>query len=260
LAEIEHSSPLPATPMGNESRVPGEPADTDAEHDETVEDYMARLLQRMRGTSQKEPVDGSDEQVADERATVDEAPCEAAVDEQAADADVVYAPEATAPASLIDSPAEVEPEDAEPTPLAAGEFRPRKQAPESKSDLGALRELANNSARSAIDHHQQQQQMHKAFGRFVIAGVALIGGAAFFFLQSFVGQIALTGAVISVLLAVIWGCQGAGIALAALRLNRPCAVKPAEDDDSPGDKQEPQDEFVEPVEEDKPTDVEAPVG
>jgi hypothetical protein len=265
LTEIEHSSPLPATPLRTESSLPGEAADTNAEHEETVEDYMARLLERMRGTPQTEPSDDTDEQVADGRAEADETPYQAMVDEEAedeeaADEDVVYPPQAAAQASPSDSPTEVEPEDAEPTPIAGEQYRPRKQAPESKSDLGALRELANSSARSAIDHHQQQQRMRKAFGRLVIAGVALIGGVAFFFLQSLVGYLALTGTVVSVLLAVIWGCQAVGIALATLRLKQPCNLRPAAEDDSPTDTQQPQDEIIEPGEDEEPADEKAPLG
>ena len=89
-------------------------------------------------------------------------------------------------------PADQSPEtDSTPLPVSAvddGPIVPRSHAPEKNSDLSAMRQLANESARSAIDASTQKQAKavrQQAIFHFASAGVCLmIGAAANLFISS----------------------------------------------------------------------------
>ena len=164
-----------------------EPEPVDEEED-SVEAYMNRLLGRMQTGPAKATVpaveaESHDYQSADNREAVEEIAEEA---------------EAFDPNEPL---------------------QPRSQAPEGQS-LSAMRELANQSARSAISRSsktQNRETQTKALAKFAQGVVALLcGAAAFIFVSGFLKVIA-AGA--SVLIALI--CINEGLSLVNAKGNRP---------------------------------------
>jgi hypothetical protein len=48
--------------------------------------------------------------------------------------------------------------------------------PETATNMQALRELANQSARQAIRHYARRQQRHTVFGKLAVAGISAVVG------------------------------------------------------------------------------------
>ena len=117
--------------------------------DESIQQYMAQLMQRIRG---EKPVDDVDEQ--DAPSTPQQA-------------DVAVAKAAEPDALKPDQEAKAPPSD---------DMAPRAVAPEKLSGLGAMRELANLSARTAISRHTTKRMKDATTTKFVMAGVALVCG------------------------------------------------------------------------------------
>lgn len=124
--------------------------------DESIDDYMARLLDRVR---------------------------HAAGDTRPLSPPTAYAP----PQVSQRSPAEAvkpAPQPDMPRPRAGGkprgpvEMSPRAVAPEKSADLSAMRALANDSAQSAIDHHARQQTVSAIRVKLLVAILALAAGGA----------------------------------------------------------------------------------
>lgn len=125
-----------------------------ADVDGSVEDYMAELMQRIRGGVQCEPplvslgVTADAGRASDARRSVEASPDPFSV---------AMAPTPPVPADAI-------------TDL--GELR-RGPAPEHAHDMSALRELANSSARSAIGEAEKRKNRKQATANLMIAGLAL---------------------------------------------------------------------------------------
>ncbi|MCP4003416.1 MAG: hypothetical protein GY725_04395 [bacterium] len=191
--ETPFSSPM-HSPRDSSSNETIAPAVNDGGQDESVEEYMTGLMQRLRGDDSPRPeVDDTPYVATQERGFEEEPSAEPTCE--------------TAP----------EPPSEEPFDLS--EYRPRNLAPESKTDLGALREVANTSARSAIVQHSQKRSGKGAFGKTVWASMALLAAVSFGLWKFALGPIALAGAAISLVAACIWFAQ------AARMINTACLAK-----------------------------------
>lgn len=141
-AEIEPVTPIPATPVAPEESSLGDPTD-----DGALEDYMANMLQRMRGES-----DAKDE--------ARQFSPSVAIDESGA------AEEALA-----------EPIEAEPVvvegPIGLVELGQTSLKPELPTDMAAMRELANSSARHAIAKHHKKRYQESVAGQIAICVTSL---------------------------------------------------------------------------------------
>lgn len=115
--QADHSAPAPAA------------ARQGPDEEESIEAYMARLLKRVRG----------------------DAVTNAFVEQQA----VAAADTSPATATASGKPNEQASELMPAQPIAPEEFLPRKSAPEQATDVQAMRELANQSARQAITRSSQ---------------------------------------------------------------------------------------------------------
>jgi hypothetical protein len=191
-----------APPPSTSPDQPAVPAGGDEEPEESVEDYMARLMQRLRGGDTASP-----------------APAASAVSvptsEEAAVAHVLDTDAETPPASdVVEPPAPVAP------PIQPCEYKPRNQAPERGAGLDALRDLANSSARSAISTHKVKTHGKAAMGRAIAAGLALLGAVAFVCWQGYDGVVGLAGTGIALVLAMIWGVQAVFLAARTLHARR----------------------------------------
>lgn len=138
-------------------QIPAAPAaapEPDAEQDDSIEAYMNRLLNRVQGTPESEMKS-------------EPALAPASVGPAAMPSTSPTQPEvnATVPEQAPDE--EIEPFD----PLAP--LVPRSAAPERSRDLNAMRELANQSARSAIDHSARNQSRDLQLAALINFGVVV---------------------------------------------------------------------------------------
>lgn len=117
--------------------------------EESIESYMHRLMQRVRGDSD----------------TAHSAPLSPARWQPAPPAPAEKQP---VPESVVVQPvaATVDP----------SQYVPRSMAPELGSDLSAMRELANSAARSAIDRHIRRRTQQQATGKLFGACLSLTTG------------------------------------------------------------------------------------
>lgn len=184
-APVPQYSPLDSAPHEATAVAPNLPANRDADHDGSVEEYMADLMKRLRGDSTPPPIVDDTPYVPAGHRELEDEPNPAPADEPI-------------------------PEEA-PTeePLEPSEYVPRNVAPESKTDLGALREVANTSARSAIVLHTNKRSGKGAIGKMLRAGIALLAAVAFGFWKPVMGPVAVAGAAISLVAASFWVAQAA---------------------------------------------------
>jgi hypothetical protein len=173
------------------------------DEEESIESYMERLMQRVRGDS---PPPSPAQRLQS-------APPKPAVSESA------KAPPAPGPAAPAAAP---------PQPGEPGEFVPRSTAPETGSNLSAMRELANTAARSAIDHHIRRHTNRQAMGKLLGAGVCLAAGG---FLGYTAWQqptsLTIAGATLSLSLAALWFATGLRNLSKARQLDRSTDPAPA---------------------------------
>ncbi|MHB1035769.1 MAG: FHA domain-containing protein [Pirellulales bacterium] len=142
------------------------------EPEESIDDYMARLMERVRG-GKGEP--GS---------FAIAAPAESAGTER-------EVPDAVASAGQ-----------GEPS------RRPGRAAvPERLSDLSAMRELANVAARGALDWHSRKQLLTARYGKLLVAIMGLVCGIVLFNLSALMGDLTYYAAMMGFLVAVYWGLQ-----------------------------------------------------
>lgn len=194
-----HHSPLGETGLDRQasmmsSVMKSAPAATSGgDEDESIEDYMARLLKRVRG-------DG----VADHGNTGSAKPTPTAAKASAA--------QPTAPVKPI-----------EPMqPINADEFIPRCAAPEQTSDLAAMRELANSAARSAISSHAKKSGAKASSSRLnytVLTGVTTVALFSWAVFQGSIYLVALAAA--GLILTCILGGSAVIRSLDRLRLAPP---------------------------------------
>ena len=162
--------------------------------EESIETYMERLMQRVRGDS----------------ASTGRPPTLAVLHE-------VLAKEA----QQESAPAETQ-APAEQQVVTAEEYLPRSQAPEQSSDLAAMRELANTAARGAIQKHYQKSDNKVVAGKLFAAGILLLGSALLGYWAWQIGSItAAAGAGIGLLTGSLWALRGFSRLLNSLKLSRP---------------------------------------
>ncbi len=156
------------------------PLSGSAHHDEeSIDQYMARLLDRMRGPGSPSP--------------------EPAIPTQAAEDDPG---EASARAD--------EPESATvQTEAPLRELTPRAVAPETSIDLSAMRELANLSANAAIARHARGRLVRASGGKLFVAVVGAICSGALYWqaIQLGTGPLTVYSSAVSLIVALYWSVQ-----------------------------------------------------
>jgi hypothetical protein len=164
--------------------------------DDSIEAYMNRLLQRVQGQS-------TDSVVLAPAAKKSPAPLAKPAPVKDDSTTNVFNSDGTQTSTLNSEKdtAEIDPS----APLV-----PRSQAPERNSDLSAMRELANASARSAITRSQRSQSHTtrvQSMVKFAQAGVALLCGIAAVWLVA-LPMLKVIAAVASLLIAAICVKEG----------------------------------------------------
>jgi hypothetical protein len=85
--------------------------------------------------------------------------------------------------------------------------RLRRPAPEQSMDIAAMRELANMSARTAIEKSRRTQLVTSAVGKCFVAGMSLVMGIVIFYLSYGSSFLGVFGAFIAIVAAILWGFQ-----------------------------------------------------
>ncbi len=117
---------------------------------------------------------------------------------------------ASASSSAVASPS---PQPVSPTPAVQGyepvEMSPRTVAPEKRTDLSALRELANYSARSAISRHSQNILINTMHSKLVMALLALAACGGLFWMWMRYGAVESTlyYSLVAMLVAIYFSVQ-----------------------------------------------------
>jgi hypothetical protein len=166
----------------------------DSEKEESIEDYMAKLMNRVRGASEQP---------------------------------------ASIPASQrsVPQPSPVYQSEPEPEPLATEQKRssvaekpfemsPRQTPTELTSNLAAMRELANFSARDAIDTSVRNRWSQAAIGKFMVTTTALLCGGLLLYWTKDLQSLPFMGASIALVIALFWGMHGIMIVRNVWRANR----------------------------------------
>jgi len=190
----------PETPFGavsGETSALGSPA-AEEEEDESIDDYMARLMDRVKTVA-----DGSEPPDYRPRAGRPGTPGET---EPAGDAPGREAADGRPEAPRLREPAEMS---------------PRAVAPEKQAGLSAMRELANLSAKSAIDRHSRRKLLavQRAKLAVTIAGAGVGGILIWLWWAKDAGPVTAYAALVAFLVAGFWGIQYA-MATGRLIINR----------------------------------------
>jgi hypothetical protein len=171
--------PAPSPPGSSRSLAAprhGQPsAHEQGDDGESIENYMSGLLQRLRTGKAEGP----------ERNTISTAP-------------------AQRPSTPLTAERPPGVEKPKPVPSTTKEFVPRALPPELTTDLSAMRALANNTARRAIDMHQRRGQVRATKGKLLIAGVALVISIALMWFSTGGNRLALLASVLSLLVSAYW--------------------------------------------------------
>lgn len=218
-AEVQAPHELPYQPadVSSPSYAPSHTGQSEAQsaadgNDESVEDYMRRLLARMRGVSESEvKLPGLD------RAESEKPQSQLRSQSQSQSQSQSRSPQSSAGMTTsYDSNGSADTNsvaEAASEPFESDNYVPRVAAPEKDRDIDALRDLANSSARSAI--HVSARRKHLT-AIMIKSGVSLVGlaaGAALVSINGFQVNIGLIATLASFMVAIIWGYD----ALATLR-------------------------------------------
>ena len=207
----------PQTPVA-ERRIaqPSSPSAAPKHHghddEESIDDYMARLMQRVRG----------DESGAEPMPPARRVPVEVERDE---------------PADEPQSAELLVPQPNAPPLRKPVDMSPRAVAPEKQLGLSAMRELANLSTQSALHRHQHRVLVGATRTKLLVAGGAGIVGAGLLWAWSTLGleTYALYGALAALLTSACWGVQFLMVAGRTMLHRRPAAhvATPSDSDSEP---------------------------
>ncbi len=185
--EPEAAQSSTSCPVGEPTTNPtvsSKPAAVAEHEDESIDAYMNRLMERVRSA-------------------------------KSGDAYSAYVPQLSEPAVRADTslasvsspmPAEGD-QTAEETLETAPS--PRRPAPENRTDLSALRELANLSAESALRRHSRRVLIHTMWSKLLVTAVALAAGAGLLWMwrELAAWEAAFYAALVAILVAVCWGVK-----------------------------------------------------
>jgi len=188
-------------------------ASSSGEDDESMDEYTARWLQRLRSVQAESGSRSPSEARAPRLSPKNDAPPEGGTQP---------AEDESGGASSLESVLR------KPQGLT-----PRGAAPETVSGLAAMRELANLSAQAAIETHWSRQALHKLVGKlvFVLMATAVGSGLLWMHYQFGTGNLNFYGAMIAYLIALIWAmqsCQGLGRVLVRKSRTRRAWLRPAQ--------------------------------
>ena len=167
LAPAPESQPVSQIFDGRMARKWPQTPDSADDNDESVDQYMTRLLERVRGATGDQPSDDPPESPPCETGSVESAESTATT-EMAGTSGESSDPLSSKEEGEIGEPGEQEPV----------EIPPRTAAPERQENLWAMRELANASAQTAIHRHMRSRILRAGYVKLAAMSLGLLGGTA----------------------------------------------------------------------------------
>lgn len=155
--------------------------------EDSIDDYMAQLMQRIRGDSAAAPA----------QPVWTPPPKDAPGSSLSAD-------QRSAAPGAGNSPQEDHAQD-DLEPMTLEEMKSSRPPPEQSTDMGALRELANQTARSAIGVHSSRMHRENALSKLLVAGAAVASGMYLLATAPDLLSWQFGGACFAVLAALYWG-------------------------------------------------------
>jgi hypothetical protein len=157
---------------------------TSGDEEESIDEYMAQLMRRIRGDSiaSASPAQPQPQPPADRQ---------------------VYVPTTSREHPPVQEVQETERKPVE-APLTLEELRRGGPAPEQTTDMSALRELANQTARSAIGAHASRKYRENATSKLLVAGAAVASGMYLLATAPDLLSLQFVGACLAVLAALYW--------------------------------------------------------
>jgi hypothetical protein len=192
--EEESDDYVPAQATQAPSRAEAPASHGEEDHEESIQDYMNRLLQRVRGDAPAPAAKPAAQAPARSPTTYRPAPAPAVQQKPAADAAVPAAPRKTL-------------------------------APERSSDLLAMRELANLSAQTALDSYAHRRWASAAIGKVIVSVFALVACLTLMAALPGWSTLKIISGGAALVIAVFWGLQ-AGILAQQVRAARRRNVRP----------------------------------
>lgn len=163
-AMLDDAAPVVSVPPATRPSVPAapppRPSSTRVEADQDVNSYMQQLLQRSNKLAPEAPL-----------ATAASAP-QTSVN--------------TTPSAEVESPAEAtpSPEQELEDNWTTEKYMPKKTAPEREADLRAFRQLANASARGALNSYQQREHRKQSRVSGIVAVCSFVVAIPLFLMSS----------------------------------------------------------------------------
>lgn len=205
--EASPTSVATAVPRPVERAVP--------EEDLSIQQYMEQLLQRLGGTSPQvqassisasvaEPAISPHSDVRTSKHQLEQLPTDKAVSHNV-EASPVNAPQRTA--RMLES----HDDDVVSLGETISAIKSRVMSTEITSDLAAMRELANISARTAIDHHVRQRWGYAALGKVAVSVAALVTAVGLSYVSKSWLSVSTWGAAIALVIAAFWAFQAVQI-------------------------------------------------
>ena len=211
----EPVQPEPAQPAPVENKLGAELDAMQGEHDddsdEALQAYMSNMLRRMRG-------DSNDDEATPPQPT------------QTTQLNQDPNPVAAVSEVLSNVAPQEVPEPVNEDPIDLESLKRTSEKPDLPTDLAAMRELANASARKAIAKHHKKRHLEKAMGLFLVCLISICVGGYLLITataaQDYTG-VKFIGGAIAALLGVGGGLKLMGLLLAAIREGSSPATKPA---------------------------------
>lgn len=212
--EREVECRIPSSDPNMSTRLVGEPDRDDLpnklprnvdEHEESIEQYMSQLLQRVRGETASLDIPTVSEPVPEPEETT------------------VVSPTSNDP--LDDSVAKNSDKKQADSLLRLEEIKQTKPLPERQGNFDALRQLANTTAYEAIGTHTNRVKQHRALSKVLTSTVGFMGGAILLCLShSWTDPMTYYGAV-SIAVGFIWLGQTTDLLLKATRHGTPDGIE-----------------------------------
>lgn len=158
------------------------------DEEESIEEYMQRLLHRVRG---------ADNLPADQ-ATLPPTKTSTAARTAGPAASRIVPSVGVVSSDVVSTPLVAE-------PLTNETFVPRQQAPEHRDELDALRELANSNARRALSRSDNRRINSAFFFKLGVTGVAVFSAVAILLLNGLVLNMSFVGMIAAVVVSLLWG-------------------------------------------------------
>lgn len=172
------AAPLPDSPPASQvfggrmaRKWPAMPDSVD-DNDESVDLYMARLLERVRGAAGDKPSGNPAKSPATKTGSIESAGSVSA-NETAGTFE-----ESSPPSPSNEEEEEEEEEGGKSAEQEPAEMSPRTAAPERQENLSAMREVANASAQTAIHRHMRGRLLSAGYTKLAGMSLGLFGGTA----------------------------------------------------------------------------------